>query len=419
MSLNPLLQPYPGACANSILNLDCAALMSELCAVSNQEGLSLLLDGASNCLIWKNGLLSAHDDDAANSANLIEYLDLAIVNYCNGLGGNGFNSVECACLNMPTLAKESCEAQTDCVGPPEDCYGKHFLRANQGMKTCNSGSCTNYEGSYVDISFPECIPQVCWNQQCWNQYSLLKTAQRDLQQNCVQGICVSIVGTNNITTPVANPTAFEPASLLANCGDGPVGGYPIYVPTTWTTPVDNAFVLPASIANGGNQGILTLYFQSTTNFGGIDIGATVPDQIVIASNGKTVFNIEFDPVRLFSSWQKASNQDQTQDVTVKAIPECARTCTVPSNTIVSPTFFYKYFNNGNLEIFSFTLSLILQPPVGIQRLLPLNPLVINKEISLPIYICSLVATVFLLLTWLFYVSATRRAHIVLDAILKS
>lgn len=416
MSLNPLLQPFPGACANTILTTDCAAVMSVLCATSNQQGLSKLLDGASNCLIWKNGLLSAHDADPANAKNMIEYLDLAIVNYCNGLDSNGFNSNECSCLNMPVVAKESCEAQL-CGGDPEDCLGNHFLRPNQGMQTCNSGKCTNYTGSYVDISFPECIPQVCWNQQCWNQNTLLKTAQRDLQQNCVQGICVSIIGTENITTPVANPSAFEPASLLSNCGDGPVGGYPIYVPTTWTTPVDNAFVLPASIANGGNQGGLTLYYQSTTNFGGIDIGASVPDEIFIASNGKTVFNIEFDPVRLLSSWKQASNQDLTQNVTVKDIPECARTCTVPSNTIVSPVFFYTFYDGGKLEIFSFSLSLVLTPPAGIQPKLPMNPLVINKEISKTIYVISLIATFFLLLTWIFYVSATRRAQIVLKAIL--
>lgn len=386
--------------------------MKDLCAGPNQNGLSLLLDGSSNCSVWKNLLQEEHDINPENVVNLMPFLDVAIQNYCAGIG---FFSNECSCLNMPVLAKQSCEAQ-DCGGSPEDCLGNHFMRSNQGLTSCNNNTCTTYSGSYVDISFPQCIPQVCWNQQCWNSNALLKTAQRDLQENCVPGICISIIGTSTITTPVADPSAFTPSSFIANCGSGAVDSYPIYIPTTWVTSVDNTAIIPTSIANGGNQGGLTLYYQSTTNFGGIDIGAEVPDQIYVASNGRTVFNIGFNQALLFFAWQRATSPDQSANVTITSIPECARVCTVPSFTIVAPTFYYSYYNNAKEQIFSFSPNLILSPPVGVQRRLPINPIVINKEIPRGVYILVSIASFFLFITWILYIVATQRALTVFNSL---
>jgi len=421
MSLYPSLLPYPAACAASILNTDCANVMSDLCAVSNQSGVSKLLDGSSNCSVWKYQLEEYHDIEPGAVKNLMGFLDAAITKYCSGaFGGNGLYSNECSCLNMPLFAKDSCAAQT-CGGDPQDCLGKNFARYNNGLSSCNNNTCTTYSGTYVNISFPECIPQTCWNQQCWNPDTLLKTAQRDLQKNCISGICVSIIGTDTITTPAADPTAFQPSSFITRCGSGPVDGYPIYIPTVWNIAVDNTANIPSSIANGGNQGTLLLRYIKTANYKGIDIGAQVPEEITIASGGRSVFNVSFNQALLYLAWKQATNADQTANVTVKDYPQCWVSgdtpvpCALPSNTIVSPIFYYEYYSHGVRQIFSFTVQLVLNPPVGTQQRNPANPIVMNKEIPRGVNIFAGVALFFFFLTWVFYVTATRRAAMVLNS----
>jgi hypothetical protein len=229
---------------------------------------------------------------------------------------------------------------------------------------------------------------------------------------------MSIIGTDTITTPAADPTSFQPSSFITRCGDGPVDGFPIYIPTTWNIPVNNTAVIPASIANGGNQGTLVLRYIKTTYYNGEDIGVQVPEEISIASNGRSVFNITFNQALLYLSWKRYTSADQTANVTIKDIPGCwvsgSGKCAIPSNTIVSPVFYYEYYRRGVRQIFSFTLQLILQPPVDSQQNNPATPIVVNKEIPRGINIFACVALFFLLLTWLFYVTATRRAAIVLS-----
>lgn len=402
--LNSALLPFPAACAESMLNKTCAAIMSDACASSNQEGYSKFLDGNSNCSIWKSFYEVVHDSNPDEVAQLVAYLDASIDKYCSGaFGGNGFNSTECQCLNMPILAADQCAAQS-CV-QNNDCNGQNFQRYSNGFVRCNDTTCTTYSGQFIDISFPQCIPQVCWNQQCWNPNSLLKISQRDQQKNCTPGICMSIIVPSTISNQVAPADSFAPASFLQDCGAGYVDPYPIFVPTVWRTPVDNVVNIPMAISNGGNLGPLALIYQKTLSYE--DIGAIVPDQLIVGANGRLIFNVSFDPNILLQAWKNATNKDQTQNVIIKDIPECTTQCSVPSYTIVSPIFFYTYLSEGVQKIFSFTLDLELSPPIGQQQ--RENPIVLNKQIPSFLYIPLGLSVFFFLIAWIFYFVATRRA----------
>jgi hypothetical protein len=104
---------------------------------------------------------------------------------------------------------------------------------------------------------------------------------------------------------------------------------------------------------------------------------------------------------------------------VKDLPQCwvsgnkTVPCSVPSFTIVAPKFYYEYYSHGIQQIFSFSIDLVLNPPTGASQNAPGAPIVINKAIPLGINILFVISAFFLGLTWLFYVTATRRAAIVL------
>jgi hypothetical protein len=129
-------------------------------------------------------------------------------------------------------------------------------------------------GSYIEFSFAQCVPYYCWVDSCLSTGTQLLTsdivAATTFNSACGAGICLSVIGTNEIGTnntyadlqpPMG--TNYTPAfEIFPPCGQGSAPAKPTYVPTTYTYPVDNALEIPVAISNNGTL-LLQLFLQGS------------------------------------------------------------------------------------------------------------------------------------------------------------
>lgn len=415
--LNPTLAPLPEACVNNILNISCAQQMAGLCATNTPNG-PALLDGASNCRLWKDTVETAYAFDPENSAPSQKALDECILNYCRNAG---VNSNACSCLNFPFVMRDQCNAQgsrgcstESAPGQANECLGKVFTQVGGGQAVENKGG-TITTPPYIVIEFPDCIPFYCWNDYCWQPDSLLVSSVRSSQASCVPGICINVQGVDQITIsdlqPPASPQSFRPRQLLINsCGRGHTAATPIFIPTAYTFPVNVTTAVPFALTNLGDD-ILNMQLKSISNN---PYKCTAPD-ITIGPHGSFNFNVTFDNDLLQALWAPQSSLE-TNSGNVQMIP-FEDDATVTKGFLRSPEFFYTYPAGNSLLTFSFGLTLTLTPPVPEQT--AQEPFVVNKDIPLVLNIALIVAGIFFILAVITLVVAQRNARTVATEIFKT
>ena len=415
--LNPTLSPLPDACVNSILNISCGQQMAQLCATNTPNG-PALLDGASNCRLWKDTVETAFAIEPEKYGPIQGQLDGCILNFCREAG---VESNACSCLNFPFVNKEQCAAQgsrgcstQSAPGQANECLGKVFTQAAGGYVVENQGG-TVSTPPYIVIQFPECIPYYCWNDFCWQPDSLLISSVRSSQASCIPGVCITVEGVDQITIsdlqPPASPQSFRPRQLIMpSCGRGHTAAFPNYIPTAWTFPVNVTTAVPFAITNLGND-ILSMKLQSISNN---PYKCTAPD-ITIGPNGSFNFNVTFDNDLLQALWNPQSDL-ATNSGNVEMIP-FEDDATVTKGFLRSPEFFYTYPSGNALNTFSFGLTLTLTPSVPEQT--AQEPFVVNKDIPLVLNIGLIVAGVFFVLAVVALIVAQKHARVVATEIFKT
>lgn len=319
----------------------------------------LLVDPQSNCSAWKRLYEQRWNADPAfmerniGVTSLISYLDDAKRNYC---GNYGVNSDECSCLSFPTRNKDQCDLNASaCINTGGACPGKRFTRYNEAFVFNGK----TYEGMFIDVSLPNCVPYACWVDACIQPTSLLTSDLMRVQTSdaCLAGICIVVQGTDVVTVP-APASSFTPSStIIAPCGSGDAAPFPLVVPFIYVTPIDAITSIPIVISNSGTR-LLVLRLESSTS-----TWAIPPSTIYIApqSASRVVIPINF-PV-LFDLWKIASAQGKIAMVPTvigDALP----------NTLSAPTFNYTYTDGvgGPLQPFTYSLLLnILQPAEAVQK----------------------------------------------------
>lgn len=405
MALSNVQAMYPGflpqipdACQDNMLTLACANAMLPLCQGLSARGISSLMDGNSNCNVWKNNVETAWDFDSITYNPIQTVLDTAIDAFCTS--NAGINSNECTCVNFPSAQAAQCSVQAAAgrgcdVSNRKDCPGKIFSRVGGGFVVQDKAG-NNTTPRYILVEFPQCIPFFCWNELCWNTTSLLPSYIRSSRNSCADGICLNIQGVDRITvsdlTPPPNPDSFRPRQILmSNCGRGHAPANPTLIPTQWTTPVNNTYALPFALTNNGDD-ILNMTLSSVSfneNF-----GATTPQFLTVGPHGSLQFNMFFDTTKLLQSWQKSTNVEQTRNVTVTHIPCLQQPCPTDPFFLRAPVFWYTFSSNLSVQTFSFNPEMVLTPPVDNQAD-TLEP-VTNARIPWSVNIAGIAAVVFVL-----------------------
>jgi hypothetical protein len=404
--LYPNLLPYPKSCESTIFNTQCGSDMSRLCGTITTRNISALNDGVtSNCRIWRDDIQTAYDINPEQYQFFQNQLDAAMLTYCKG---PGINSNECSCLNFPSTLSDQCQAQgvveRGCdASNIEDCPGKIFTRVSGGYPVPQKDGTTISTSQYIIVSFDECIPYYCWNDLCWQNNSLLPSWIRGRQQTCSTGVCINVQGVDQITitdlVPPPSAQSFQPRQILmGGCGKGHTTAFPTLIPTQWNSPIDNTFYLPLAITNNGDD-ILNLILEDITDN---SFKASVPTFITIGPHGSFNFNVSFDNTLLTNLWTQAVLDDPTKNVTVRKVVG-----PIPAYTIQSPTFWYSFNAGGTTQVFTFSLDMVLRPPVGDQA--DVEPTVVNKQIPLSVNIVAIVSVAFVLLGVAFLLVTQREA----------
>jgi hypothetical protein len=373
-----------------MLNVSCAEDMANACVTNTTNG-PALLDGNSNCRVWKDNVETAFDFDPITYAGIQQQLDRCISIYCRNAG---LNTNACSCMNFPFAQSSVCNAQASrgcnvqpSPGEINKCFGKEFSRVGGGyVNREKSGEISI--APYLLIQFDECIPYYCWNDLCYQPDSLLVSAIRSEQNSdsCINSICINVQGVDQITISDLQPPppadAFQPRTLvMARCGAGHTTATPVLLPTLFALSVDSLDAVPFSIANTGDD-ILNLTFVTTTN----DIfKCTPPSNITVGVHNFVNFNVGLDPTNLLGQWNGATDPNVNDGtVTVQAWDENR---VVPKGILRSPTFFYTFPSGTELQTFSFQLLLELGPPLN--RLV--LPEVVNKDIPIGVNVGLLVS----------------------------
>lgn len=403
--LYPELYPYPPSCQATILNTQCAYDMARLCSTVTSQNIAALNDAAtSNCRVWKDSIETFYDIDPLKYQNLQTQLDNAIISYCKGVG---INSDECSCLNFPSTLSNQCSAQGSVARGCDatnilDCPGKQFTRVAGGFPVTEKNGTIVNTYQYIIVSFNECIPYYCWNDLCWQNNSLLPSWIRGNQQTCSSGICLNVQGVDQITitdlTPPPSAESFQPRQvLMGSCGRGHQPATPTFIPTQWNSPINNTFYLPLAITNNGDD-ILNLVYQQTTNNSFL---ATVPPYITIGPHGSYNFNVYFNNTLLTDLFTNLSPNNEFNVTVTKFDGK------TPAYTIQSPEFFYNFNSGGTTQTFSFTLEMILRPPVNNE--VQAEPTVIVKRVPLGFQIAAVASAVLVLISIIFLIITQTEA----------
>ena len=290
-------------------------------------------------------------------------VDSAISDFCNSYP----NAPECGCFQFPVRVADQCSAQAeagrDCVQHGNDCSGKQFLRYGDGIETRGlDGQYT--ESQFVVISFDQCVPYWCWNAQCWEN-SLLTGEILQGQLSCVNGICITVRGTDTITTndlSIANASAFEPGGVMTKCDEAAKTAQPSFAPTLIQAPVDLIQAIPFKLVNSG-QSTLNLKLESVTQ-NVIGVQTESIQRLLVSVNSFFTSVLPVNTYTLMQAYEGAVSRagGTNLSIPVRPCPESDPNCTLPDGTLTSPRFWYSYITNGVQETFTFAPQLTLQPP---------------------------------------------------------
>lgn len=410
---NPTRAPYPGDCANDIFNTGCAAAMQTACSGGNTSNdtsqfRSDLLNPQTNCYSWKIQYENAYYFDTEGMSTLISFLDQTKRDFCASSFGQ--SAPECLCLTFPTVNAQQCNAQStaqrDCpqndAGNPNGqnlCYGRDFTRNNQGGINVDG---TIISDPFIEFSFAKCVPYYCWVEPCLSTGTQLLTSDiiyaTTFNSVCGDGICLSVIGTQDIGTnqkyadlqpPISSnyTPAFE---IFPPCGGGAAPAQPTYVPTTYTYPVDNAVDIPVAVSNNGS------FLVQMTLLGTNQKWISMPQTLTIAPISASRIFTTVNSSQLLAAYNQAS-QNGVYPTVSTIIPNTPGQF-IPAGFLAAPTFTYTYYDGfqPTPQTFTMNLSFNLTPPIG-----KTQPTVSKPKISTATYIFVGVCAAILLLALFF------------------